>query len=300
MGLKISFLSKYLEYAQGVWKNRTSYIQWILLFSFEDQKGPPYSFSKYQRIKPPKDRHWADPFVILRDDKYYIFIEELIFKKKKGVISVIELDRQGKYTESKVVIEEDYHMSYPFLFEENGVLYMIPETGENETVQLYKCIDFPLRWEFQEILLENIKTADSTLFKHKGMYWLFTNEKVVEGAKNWDILNLYFSKGLSNQEWIAHPLNPVVSDIESSRPAGAVFNYKGRIYRPGQNCSKHYGYGIKIKEITKLSSTEYEESEVQSVEPNWASDLVSIHTLNFDCNIIVADTLIKRRKWFWQ
>jgi hypothetical protein len=300
MGVKGKSVLDYWKYFLRIWKSRTTYIQWTLLFSFEENSAPPYSFSKLRRMVPPKDRIWADPFVIFKNNKYYLFVEELKFKKNKGCIAVIELTKEGEHSKSKVVLEKDYHLSYPFLFEEGENLYMIPETAHKNTIELYKCVDFPTKWEFQEYLMENIKTADTTLFKHDGRYWMFTNTKEVEGSENWDILNLYFSENLLNGNWQSHPLNPVVKNIKSSRPAGAVFRQNGRIFRPGQNCSKHYGYGITISEIIKLSTSQYEEREVQSIEPDWAPDLVSTHTINFASNLIVADALIRRRKWFWQ
>ena len=156
-----------------------------------------------------------------------------------------------------------------------------------------------MKWEFQENLFENIKTADTTLFRHDGKYWMFTNTKVREGSENWDILHLHYSDQLSKGEWTPHPCNPIVSNIESSRPAGNIFESKGRLFRPGQNCSKHYGYGITINEIIKLSTTEYEERIVQSIEPDWKKDLVSTHTINFGRQLTVADALIRRIKWFW-
>lgn len=289
----------YWRYFRRVWRNKTSFIQWILLFEFKENSGPPYSLSTLRRIVPPRDRIWADPFVIYRNNRHYIFIEELLFKNKKGAISVIELTEDGKHSESQVVLEKNYHLSYPFLIEEGEGLYMIPETANRNTVELYKCVDFPMKWEFQENLLENLKTADTTLFRHEGKYWMFTNTKVREDSENWDILHLYYSDQLSKGEWKPHPCNPIVSNVESSRPAGNIFESKGRLFRPGQNCSKHYGYGITINEIIKLSTTEYEERVVQSIGPDWKEDLVSTHTLNFGGQLTIADALIRRIKWFW-
>ncbi len=39
----------------------------------------------------------------------------------KGHISVIRMDEQGVYSEPVKVLERPYHLSYPFVFEWEGV-----------------------------------------------------------------------------------------------------------------------------------------------------------------------------------
>lgn len=151
--------------------------QWILLFKIEKHDKISTSFFKFKKILPPKDRFWADPFIIEKNDKYYIFIEELIYKENKGKISLIEMDKNGNYSPAQVILERNYHLSYPFLFEENDTLYMIPETAENRTIELYKCIEFPEKWEFCTNLMEDVYAVDSTIVKKDNKYWLFCNRK---------------------------------------------------------------------------------------------------------------------------
>ena len=61
------------------------------------------------------------------------------------------------------VIEEPYHLSYPFLFEFEGELYMIPEKARATRVDLYRCVAFPYQWELVKTLIEGFALADSTL-----------------------------------------------------------------------------------------------------------------------------------------
>ncbi|WP_411032145.1 hypothetical protein [Spongiimicrobium sp. 3-5] len=270
--------------------------QWILLFAINSEHKISKSFVKFTRILPPKDRFWADPFVWFKDGKYYIFLEELIYKNNRGTISVIEMDEDGKYGPAQSVLEKDYHLSYPFLLEDEGELYMLPETKQNGTIELYKCIDFPLKWELQEIVMDNIKAVDATIFKHDGKYWMFVNIQENPGASTWDELFLFHSDSLLNGNWVSHPTNPIVSDVKYARPAGNIFEHNGKIFRPAQNCSKHYGYGMQLREIVTLNESEYKERQVQSIFPNWEKDLVSTHTLNHKGKLTVIDAVIKRRK----
>lgn len=269
--------------------------QWILLFKLEKEEKWSKSFFRFKRITPPKDRFWADPFVLEKNNNYYIFIEELVYKEGKGKISVIEMDQKGNYKKPEVILETDYHLSYPFIFEDNDELYMIPETSGNKTIDLYKCIEFPKKWEYEKTMLSDIKARDTTILKQDDKYWLFCNIQENEGASSLDELFLFYSDNLKG-EWLSHPQNPIISDVRQARPAGKIFVENGKLYRPSQNCGKRYGYGMKINEIIELTTTRYKEETVQDIYPNWDKDLLCTHTLNNNHRLTVIDALVRRRK----
>ena len=60
-------------------------------------------------------------------------------------------------------------------------------------------------------------------------------------------------------------MNPIVSDIISSRPASKIFTYKNKLYRPSQNASKKYGYGMAINEIIKLNEHKNKEKIIEYI-----------------------------------
>ena len=253
----------------------------MLLYNLEDNDDAPFDFKKYKPLIPPKGIFWADPFIIERDDKFYIFLEACATKiGAKGIISVIEMDKEGNHKAPVTILKKDYHLSYPFMFEWENELYMIPETGQNATIELYKCINFPLQWEFQYNLMENVLAYDSTLFFHNNKWWLFANMKQNKEMSSWDELYLFHADSPVSKTWISHPLNPIISDVTRARPAGNIFIKDGAIYRPSQNSAYKYGYGLKINKITKLTETEYEEVTVESIEPNWDKSITTIHTYN--------------------
>ncbi|SNR67068.1 hypothetical protein SAMN04488009_3087 [Maribacter sedimenticola] len=271
--------------------------QWILLFKFSENYQTQNYSQEYSRITPPKDRIWADPFIYYKNEKCFIFIEEMLINQNKGFISVMEIYSDGTYSKPVSIIENDYHMSYPFLFEDNDQLYMIPETGSNKTIELYKCVDFPYKWEFKKVLLEGEKAVDTTLFKHNEKYWIFTNKKEMVGASAHEELFLYYTDDVIDKKWIAHPKNPIVSDVSCARSAGNIFVKDNKIYRPAQNCIIRYGYGLKIQEITVLNENEYEEKNIDSIYPNWSNDLLGTHTINHTDGLTIIDALIQRSKF---
>ncbi len=272
--------------------------QWILLFKFEKENKMSKSFFRFKRMIPPKDRFWADPFILHRDGTYYIFLEEYEYKLGRGNISVIEMDDKGNYGSSKIVLDKEYHLSYPFIYEEDDELYMIPESSQNKSVELYKCTEFPLKWELVEVMFKDTMATDVTIFKQNDTYWLFAALRENEGAPSDDELYLYHSESLVGGNWVPHPMNPVVSDVEYARPAGNIFRYKGGLFRPAQNGSKGYGYGIQIREIKILNKTEYRETQVQSIHPSWDRDLISTHTLNSEGKLTIIDALIRQKRFF--
>ncbi|WP_431137544.1 glucosamine inositolphosphorylceramide transferase family protein [Psychroserpens mesophilus] len=286
----------YWKAFKGIIERRSYFEQWILLFQINSDKKRPKSFHNFKRILPPKDRIWADPFVIERKDTYYIFIEELLFSEPYGKIAVIEMDKDGNYKSPETVIERPYHLSYPFLAEDNGELYMLPETMGNNTIELYKCIAFPYKWELEKVIMNNIKAVDSTLFKHDDTYWLFTNIEEFNGIKTSGELHLFYSDSLLSDHWIAHKQNPIVTDKSCARPAGHIYESENCMFRPAQDCTKHYGYGIKINEITSLNTATYKERLKQTIYPDWSKDMFSTHTINASGDLTVMDAKIKRKR----
>ena len=275
-------------------QNKFYFEQWILLFDLKKEFSS--SLWRYKRIIPPKDKFWADPHVIYRDNTYYIFIEEYLYKTAKGHISLIEMDEKGNYSEPKVILDKDYHLSYPFTFEQKGELYMIPESVENRTVELYRCTQFPDKWEFVMNLMEDVSLLDATVLFYNNKWWMFANGAEHKAVSTWDELFLFSSDDLQSQNWTPHPMNPIISDCKRSRPAGKIFEKNGNLYRPSQNSSHKYGYGFNFNKIVLLNEKSYLEEIVSKVEPNWSDDVTATHTFSSAHNLYVIDAQIKTKK----
>jgi hypothetical protein len=271
---------------------------WFILYKIhENSKLFPGALESYIKVPAPKGKFWADPFVVSRDNHFFIFVEEYICKTGKAHISVLKLNGNGNLLSSEKIIERPYHMSYPFIFELDGKYYMIPESKGNGTIQLFCCTSFPGKWEFVMNLMENISATDSTLFYHNEKWWLFTAvDELNSPSVPFSELFLYFSDDLFSGHWQSHPLNPVITDIKVSRPAGRIFILNDKLYRPSQDCSGDYGKAFNLNHITKLSTDEYEEILISKVEPHWDRTLVGTHTFNFDDNICVIDASPLRRR----
>lgn len=289
---------RYFKKLIQVTKSFFYFNQWALIFYNNKDNSSPYLLENYKKIYPPKDRFWADPFIVKKNNKYYLFIEELIYKNKLGHLSVMEIDEDGNYTKPEKILVKDYHLSYPFVFEENGVFYMIPETSGNKDIQLYKAIDFPLKWELEKVLMKDVVAVDTTIRKENDIYWMFTNIKKHSGESKHVELNLFYNDKLLSNNWTPHPLNPVVTDVKTSRPAGNLFISDNKLMRPSQNCSSHYGYSLNISEIVKLDTSNFKENVVLEIKPEWDKSISCTHSFNSADKLFVGDIKIKRSRFF--
>ena len=287
------FLSNFFKIAYKKIYVRIFLEQWILLFSIKE--GLSTSFWRFKKIIPPKDRFYADPFIVKRDELYYIFIEELLYSTKKGHISVIEMDSKGNYKPPVKILDKPYHLSYPHIIENGNDYFMVPETSNNRTIELYKCTKFPYKWEFKMNLMEDVLAVDSTFFYYENRWWLFCNMVEHPEASKHDELYLFYADKLETTKWTPHPMNPIVSDVTKARPAGNIFIYNEKIFRPSQNSTHKYGYGITINEILVLNENEYSEIKIDAINPNWDDKILRTHTFNHVENLTIIDGRLKTR-----
>jgi hypothetical protein len=239
-----------------------------------------------------KGAYYADPFILEKEGKTYLFLEEYDPELKKGRISVGLL--QGETVEEvQPIIEEDWHLSYPFIWEENGEIYLIPESGKAGAIFLYQATNFPWEWEKIEKWFDG-EAYDPTVYFENSRYWLFVNQKAHPACSPFDELYLYSSDSFLNPTWEAHPCNPVVSDVRSSRPAGKLFLVGDRLIRPAQDSGKRYGHQISLQEIKILSMADYQEESWNKISPDFERGILGTHTLNFSKNYMVLDAYSRK------
>jgi hypothetical protein len=257
----------------------TERTQWFIAYRPRNEAFTALSNRKTFRIIPwPRGRFYADPFLLKRDGKTYLFFEDFEFQKNRAAISYMEIGSEGQLGTPHTALVRDYHLSYPFLIESQGNVYMIPETREQKTIELYCATEFPQKWALVKNIAENVLAVDSTVFQHAGKFWLFTNI-AVPGGSTFDELHLFYADSLEG-EWRPHPKNPVVSDVRRARPAGRLFYEDGKLIRPSQDCSLRYGYAMTLNEVEILSENEYREKPWGRIEPDWCPGSICTHTYN--------------------
>ena len=258
--------------------------QWIIVYKNTNE-------GLWHKIIPSSDIFQADPFIIYKDSKYYVFYEELQFEVDQGYLKAAELDTENsQLINAKTILKLDYHLSYPQVFEENDQFYMIPESYENNSIDLFECTSFPYEWQKKQTLIDNIEAVDSTLLKTNEVWYLFTNEKV-KGADFDDELIIYKSSDLFNQAFTRLYDQPVISDVKNARMAGNFIQRDGEIFRVSQNCGKRYGYKTNINKVLQIENG-YKEEFIETMKPTQGA--LGQHTFNQAHDIAVADMEIPR------
>ncbi|WP_246725064.1 hypothetical protein [Beijerinckia sp. L45] len=223
-------------------------------------------------------RFYADPFPIDYRGAVTLFVEDFSHSTQKGIISAVTFGADGPIGRPEPVLERDYHLSYPFVFEQDGEVWMIPESCAARSIDLYRATAFPAGWVKDSTLVANIVASDATVQKIRDRWWMFATVRD-EGGDHSDTLHLWSAEDFRGP-WIAHARNPVLIDIASARPAGRLTERDGAIFRPVQDCRYGYGQALAIARITKLDDEGFEQTIEARMQagPHWRGS--RLHTLN--------------------
>jgi hypothetical protein len=235
-------------------------------------------------LSPSRKEYFADPFPI-KLDKLFLCFEKFDRALGRGSIFALCLDQEARRSDAEQIMVKPHHLSYPFIFEHGGEIYMIPEEWGTGRITLYKCTRFPSEWEAVSVILDNVKAVDASLFQFNGMWWLSFSPREDQFAS----LLLYYSDSLFGH-WLPHQKNPVKTDQSSARPAGRPFLYKGNLIRPAQDCGATYGGRVVLNQIVKLTPDDFEEKPIKSISPHGQHPYnKGIHTFNPVDNIVIVD-----------
>ena len=286
------FLAKALNRITGELRRHEHWSVGILWSDkWEIPNGIP--LRKFVAVSDDRRRYYADPFVFSYEGQKWLFVEEFDYQAGKGIISCMPVTAGHEPTGPQPILVRPYHLSYPFVFRHDEAIYMLPETGGNRTVELYRARSFPFDWALHQVLIQGINVYDATLLRHEERWWMFAAIAHRDGSTQ-DELGIFYSEHLEGP-WQAHELNPVKSDCRSSRPAGQFVKYGDRLLRPAQDCEGGYGSALVWLEIEELTTGRFKEREIARW-PGSAALADGIHTFNFDQGLGAID----RRRAIWK
>lgn len=238
-----------------------------------EQSSFPYKFdlssagailkieSKNYLIKPHPTIITADPFLFVQDETLFLFYEKQTYWNP-GTIEMICTRDLKKWTNPKTVLKETCHLSYPYVFEYDGSVYMIPETSKLGEIRLYKSNETLTSFKYVKTLISDIPCnnsksdfADSSLLFLNDTVYLFST--TTNNSLNYE-LRLFFSDNIMGQ-FQEHPKSPIIIGNKYGRNGGGVIEHNGKIFRISQDCKISYGNDINIFEITDISKTDYRE-----------------------------------------
>ena len=245
--------------------------------------------ARYTLLPDDGKRYFADPFALFHQGHYHIFCEEYPYETQKGLLSVFTIKPDGTVSAPRVILEKDCHLSYPFLFEHKGDIWMMPEMGACGKIELYRALSFPDKWVLERTLIDGITAYDATLIQHEGRFWLFFSQGRWQSA-SWDDLHLYYADDLMG-DWTPHPLNPVAHNAQTGRPAGAMFERHGQLLRPVQNGALFYGHAMTLCRVDELTPERFTQTPIGTLQQKGTAKGLGCHTLNQTQGMEVADFL---------
>ncbi|WP_208278082.1 glucosamine inositolphosphorylceramide transferase family protein [Massilia oculi] len=239
-------------------------------------------------VAAPHGHFWADPFLRVHAGRVYCFVEDYVYATNRAHISVLEITKADVKCLG-VALQEGFHLSFPFLFEYGGHLYMCPETSESNQIRIYKCDEFPLRWSLDSVAIDGISAADSMFFEHRGRWWLLTSIDRSGLNDHCSELCLFHAPDPLGGAWTPHPMNPLYIDTDMGRNAGLIVD-EGRIYRAAQRQGfDQYGEGLALYEIIELDETRYSERKVTDIRHDYLQRSLGSHHISSDGNVTVVD-----------
>lgn len=248
----------------------------------------------FRTVVPPRDRFYADPFVVSRGGSRQLLFEEFPYADGRGHISAAQLTPSGQVHHVGRVLSAPHHLSYPCVFQEGEHIYISPESYEAREIAVHRAIAFPRTWERFAVVRSDLAAVDPTIIKWEDRYWIFCNVAQAGMSPN-DELHIFYASALDGP-WYDHHRNPVVSDVTRARPGGRPFMHDGCLIRPAQDCSGMYGRVIRLQCIDRLGPAVYEEREVGIIGPDEANGATGIHTYDSSETLEVVDVRYARSR----
>lgn len=201
----------------------------------------------------------ADPFLVQEDSTWYLFFEVYNNKTQQGDLAVATSKDARRWEYQQIILDESFHLSYPYVFKWQDDYYLIPESFETNSIRLYKATNFPTQWSFVTTLVTDSDFVDPSIVYFNDKWWLFASQ-----TSN-DILHLFYADDLQGP-WKEHPSSPIVEDDKhKARPSGRVLVIEDRLYRFTMNVAPEVGtHEVWAYEVTRLDDEHYSEVRAQT------------------------------------
>lgn len=236
-------------------------------------------------VPSPRGGYHADPFIAEWQGRSWVFMEQFLYGKNAGRLVAAPVSELLEVGEPAPLDIPGEHLSFPFVLEHDGSVFMVPETSAARAIDLYACAQFPLRWRLARRLVADVDAADSVLLRHGGRWWLFTSVRAAARSPG-RYLALYHADDLLGGHFEPHPVNEerrfVGDDFGSGRCAGRFLSTAGgELLRPVQASRRYYGEGLRFMRVARLCPDAYEETEFVADGPVQA--LVSSYSPHHVC-----------------
>ena len=232
--------------------------------------------TSWHLLPDPRIRFLADPIAIEHAGRTVLFVEDFHHDLQKGVISAVEFDAEGPIAPAVCVLEEPWHLSYPFVLEAEGNVSMMPESSANREVALYRADPFPSRWVKEAPLLRDLPATDATVFARETAIGFSRRSRTCLTPHRICISSLHPAYLVPGMPTEAIPC----CVIRARAVRGSNHKSERSPVETSTDCSRRYGAALGLAEITRLDVGGYEQvvRNVLAPCPEWPGR--RLHTLS--------------------
>lgn len=186
----------------------------------------------------------ADPFGLRHQGDLYVLTEYYDYRTRKGVIKAFKLNMMFQVVQERVVLSEAWHLSYPFLIEADGEIWMLPEAHKSGRLTLYRARQFPWEWEPVPAFSFPWAAIDASPVCINDEWWMFYTPPYPADRRT-STLKIARAPSLFGP-WEDISVEPVRTNKGSSRMGGTPVLENGCIILPTQNCERTYGGSLQL------------------------------------------------------
>lgn len=255
----IPFVSRREQWTIGIYRSDSP-------FHFNQLQGWLNPLFRAEDVTDVTAKFVADPFLIKDGSTWELFFEVYNNDTKQGDLAVATSKNTWVWHYEKVILDEPFHLSYPYVFKADDGYYLIPESFEANSIRLYKADDFPTKWSFVKTLIQGRDYVDNSIVYYNHKWWLFSS------VTSNDTLYLHYADSLTGP-WKEHPQSPIVrQDAHKARPSGRLIIYENKLHRFTMDVNPPAGtHQVMAYEVTEITSDSYSERLAQNVPVIMAS-----------------------------
>lgn len=261
VGIKrgVPFVTQREQWTIGIYRSNSP-------FHFNELQGWINPLFRAEDVTDVPAKFVADPFLVKEADTWNLFFEVYNNNTQQGDLAVATSRNTWTWDYQKIILDEPFHLSYPYVFQADGEYYLIPESYEAGSIRLYKADRFPTEWSFVKTLVEGRDYVDNSIVFFNGTWWLFSS------VTSNDTLYLHYADSLTGP-WREHPQSPIVAgDIHKARPSGRMLVFDNKLYRFTMDIDPPVGtHQVMAYEITEITPERYAEKLAQEAPVVMAS-----------------------------
>lgn len=261
IGIKrgVPFVTQREQWTIGIYRSNSP-------FHFNALQGWINPLFRAEDVTDVNAKFVADPFLVKEGKTWNLFFEVYDNDTKQGDLAVATSTNTWTWKYQKVILDEPFHLSYPYVFKDGDHYYLIPESFEDNSIRLYKAEEFPTKWTFVKRLVEGRDYVDNSIVYYNNKWWLFSS------VTTNDQLYLHYADSLTGP-WQEHPMSPiVVDDAHKARPSGRMLILDGKLYRFTMDIKPSVGtHQVMAYEITEITLESYAERLAQEAPVLMAS-----------------------------